>query len=133
MLSDYINITAHNGVIRPIWTRMDSGATSIWTALVSQSALSNPEFGKETSDIDVKNYPNPTSDESYFSFKLYKDSFVTIKIYDLSGKEVYEITNQNFPMGKHVVSMKSNTLKPGEYIYKIKTDYYIKSKKMIVN
>lgn len=133
VLSDYINITAHNGVIRPIWTRMDSGATSIWTALVSQSALSNPEFEKENSNNEVTNYPNPASDESYFSFKLYKDSFVSIKIYDLSGKEVYEIINQNFPMGKHVVSMKSNTLKPGEYIYKIKTDYYTKSKKLIIN
>ena len=31
---DYNNISAFNGVIRPIWTRLDGGKTSIWTALI---------------------------------------------------------------------------------------------------
>jgi Secretion system C-terminal sorting domain len=133
-LGDYTNITAHNGVVRPIWTRMDSGATSIWTALINQSTLNNPEFEKEESDKSaIQNYPNPSFDESYFSFKLYKESPISIKIYDLTGKEVYEVTNKDFPMGKHVLSMKTSLLQAGEYIYTIKSSYYTKSKKMIVN
>jgi hypothetical protein len=31
---DYINISAHNGIIRPIWTRYENGNLSIWTAIV---------------------------------------------------------------------------------------------------
>ena len=31
---DYINIAAHNGVIRPIWSRMDDGKISLWVGLV---------------------------------------------------------------------------------------------------
>ena len=31
---DYINISAHNGVIRPIWTRYENGKLSIWTAII---------------------------------------------------------------------------------------------------
>ena len=31
---DYNNISAYNGVVRPIWTRMDKGLLSIWTALI---------------------------------------------------------------------------------------------------
>jgi Secretion system C-terminal sorting domain len=132
-LGDYTNITAHNGIVRPIWTRMDSGATSVWTALINQNTLSNPEFEKEENDkIAIENYPNPSSDESYFSFKLYKDSPISIKIYDLTGKEVYEVTNKDFPMGKHVLSMKTSLLQAGEYVYTIKSSYYSKSKKMIV-
>jgi hypothetical protein len=31
---DYINISAHNGVVRPIWTRYENGKLSVWTAIV---------------------------------------------------------------------------------------------------
>jgi hypothetical protein len=133
-LGDYTNISAHNGVIRPIWTRMDGGSTSVWTALVSQSTLSNPDFNQnETDNNAIVNYPNPTTEDSYFSFKLYKDSFVSIKIYDVTGKEVYTVTNKTFPMGKHVLSIKSSELTSGAYTYVIKTDYYTKTKKMVVD
>ncbi len=32
---DYSNISAHNGVVRPIWTRLDSTSLSVWTALIN--------------------------------------------------------------------------------------------------
>ena len=32
---DYNNISAQNGVVRPIWTRLDEGKTSVWTALIN--------------------------------------------------------------------------------------------------
>jgi hypothetical protein len=36
---DYTNISAHKGIIAPIWTRMDEGKTSVWTAIIKQSEL----------------------------------------------------------------------------------------------
>lgn len=36
---DYINISASQGIITPIWTRMDNGQTSIWTAVINQVEL----------------------------------------------------------------------------------------------
>ena len=36
---DYTNISAHNGVIAPIWTRMDNGKTSVYTAMIKDSDL----------------------------------------------------------------------------------------------
>ena len=130
---DYTNITAHNGVIRPIWARMDSGQISIWTAIINHAALANNQYEMDDTENLINNYPNPSSDESFFSFKLYKESPVTIKIYDISGKEVYTLVdNKTYPMGKHVLSMKSNLLPVGDYLYVIKSSYYTKSKKMIV-
>lgn len=40
---DYTNISAHNGVITPIWTRMDNGRTSVYTAVIKQEDLIKPE------------------------------------------------------------------------------------------
>lgn len=36
---DYNNISAHKGVIAPIWTRMDNGESSVWTAVIKQDHL----------------------------------------------------------------------------------------------
>jgi hypothetical protein len=36
---DYLNIAAHRGIIAPIWTRMDNGETSVWTAVIKQDEI----------------------------------------------------------------------------------------------
>lgn len=36
---DYTNIAAHDGIITPIWARMDNGKTSIWTTIIKQDQL----------------------------------------------------------------------------------------------
>jgi hypothetical protein len=36
---DYLNISAHKGVITPIWARMDNGITSIWTTVIKHDDL----------------------------------------------------------------------------------------------
>ncbi|MGE0587469.1 MAG: sialidase family protein [Cyclobacteriaceae bacterium] len=45
---DYTNISAHGGIIAPIWARMDNGKTSIWTAIIKES------------DLGIKREPTPT-------------------------------------------------------------------------
>ena len=37
--TDYIGISAHKGMITPIWTRVDDGKTSVWTAIIKQKDL----------------------------------------------------------------------------------------------
>lgn len=39
LFGDCISLSAHKGTIAPIWTRMDSGKTSIWTAVISQKDI----------------------------------------------------------------------------------------------
>lgn len=38
-LGDYTSIAAHDGIITPVWARMDDGKTSVWTAVIKQSDL----------------------------------------------------------------------------------------------
>ncbi len=40
---DYTNISAHDGIITPIWARMDDGKTSVWTAVIKQDELIPPK------------------------------------------------------------------------------------------
>jgi hypothetical protein len=40
---DYTNITAANGVIVPVWARMDDGKTSVWTAVIKHEDLAKTQ------------------------------------------------------------------------------------------
>jgi hypothetical protein len=44
---DYTNIAAYKGIITPVWTRMDNGKTSVWTAVIKQEDLEKAEAKKE--------------------------------------------------------------------------------------
>jgi len=70
---DYNNVTAHNGIVRPIWTRLVGGSLSIWTALVDTSQITSipKEITTPFASLD-QNYPNPFSQETYFSYKLHQ-------------------------------------------------------------
>ncbi len=132
---DYINISAHNGVIRPIWNRVHNGDSSIWTALISDDAIaSNNDYFNVNFELS-QNYPNPVNEETYISFKLRDKQNITISIYNLLGKKVMNvINNKSYDFGKHVIKIltKNNNLSEGVYFYKLKIGNLTKTKKMII-
>ena len=99
---DYTNITAHNGKIRPIWTRADGMNRSVWTAIVEDENSSIYAVEPELFAID-DSYPNPFENKAYFSFKLYEQSLVSLKVYDILGNEIANIIdNEYINKGKYV-------------------------------
>lgn len=130
---DYTNITAHDGVIRPIWTSLQSGQLKIWTAIVDESTL------LETNDIDLSVdfsiYPNPSNEESFVSFKLHETTPISLTIKDIQGKQVAKVLdNENLGFGKHIIKipLKKYNLQSGIYYYILQSDKKVETKKMIV-
>ena len=53
---------------------------------------------------DISNaYPNPFSDQITISFEVEQESFISLRVYDLSGKVVSNLVNHNLTSGKHSV------------------------------
>ncbi len=135
---DYTNISVINGVVRPIWTRLDQFDMSVWTALVNVDSLSTSVKKTEIeSDLlsELKNSPNPYSDKTAISFKLRKASKVSLFIYDSVGNLVSRyITDAKYDYGKHIIVLdnKELNLASGMYYYSLKIDDAITAKKMIV-
>jgi len=133
---DYTNISAHNGVIRPIWNRVHNGNSSIWTALISDNAIASTNDYFNVNFELSQNYPNPVNEETYISFKLRNKQNITISIYNILGKKVMDvINNQSYDFGKHVVkiSIKDSNLSKGVYFYKLQIGNETETKKMVVN
>ena len=130
-IGDYTNIVAHNNIVRPIWTRLQSGILSIWTDVTSQIILTTDEFIEDKS-IEINQYPNPvTSSLSYVSFKLHELSNISIKMYDQQGRIIHTVINNNkMNYGKHIIPINMDELNLSAGIYYIKILINKKSKSL---
>lgn len=131
---DYTFITVHNNIVRPIWTRLDGGSLSLWTNITPFEELSNGPSIQNNLE-EVVQYPNPSSNISYVSFKLHELSTVSIKLFNQQGQEVYTILeNQEKPYGKYVIPINLDqiNLSDGSYFCKLSVNGVSKTLKMIV-
>ncbi len=133
---DYTNVSAHNNIVRPIWTRLNNGALSVVTAIVDSLyvGIAPEKISPVPFSLD-QNYPNPASDYTYFSFKIHQPAQVSLRIFDYSGKEVACLLN-NEPMekGKYIerFDTRSKGLAPGFYYFSLVTSEQSVIRKMIV-
>ena len=79
-----------------------------------------------------QNYPNPFNPSTIINFKLPKDGFVTLKVYDMLGREVAVLVNEFKPIGNYSVNFDASSFSSGVYVYTIKAGTFVDSKKMVL-
>lgn len=79
-----------------------------------------------------QNHPNPFSRHTEISFDLPREEVVSLKVYDVVGKEISVLVNGRKPCGKYRVTFDSGYLPEGIYFYRLQSDYYSETKKMII-
>lgn len=79
-----------------------------------------------------QNYPNPFNPGTTIEYQIPQSSFVTIKVYDVLGKEVVTLVNEEKPAGVHEVNFIAKDLTSGLYLYKIKAESFEQTRKMLL-
>lgn len=135
---DYTSIIAQNGIVRPIWTRLNQGALSVMTALIDEKQLmlgNHSVVNLQNEPLHWEAYPNPSNGDSFISYKLKKPSKVSLFIFDQNGKKIADILqNQTQEMGKHVlkISAEVHHLVPGIYYYSLEIEGQNAKKKLMI-
>lgn len=81
----------------------------------------------------VQNYPNPFNPATSISFSLPIDSKVNLSVYDISGRLVSTLINNEFKAANYyTVSFNASSLSSGTYFYRIQTDKNVDTKKMLL-
>ena len=80
----------------------------------------------------LQNYPNPFNPTTNICFYLKDDTFVKLAIYNNIGEIIEIIINENKKGGSYTVSFNGDNYSSGVYYYKIETDKWTESKKMIL-
>jgi hypothetical protein len=78
-----------------------------------------------------QNYPNPFNPSTFIKFDLSRNVIVTIKIYDLLGREIMTLINEKVEAGSHTIEFKPTNLASGIYFYKFTAGDFSEVKKMV--
>jgi len=79
-----------------------------------------------------QNYPNPFNPTTNIKFDLPKNLFVSLKIYDILGKEVANLISSELTAGSYNAEWNASQYSNGIYFYRIETGNYKETKKMLL-
>ncbi|MCK4352121.1 T9SS type A sorting domain-containing protein [candidate division WOR-3 bacterium] len=76
--------------------------------------------------------PNPARGITDIAYSISKDSKVSLKVYDITGSLVTTLVNDNVKAGKHTVHFDTKDFASGVYFYRLTTDNFDSTKKMVI-
>jgi predicted acyl esterase len=79
-----------------------------------------------------QNYPNPFNPSTTIKYSIPRSGFVTLKVYDIRGRETAVLVNNIVREGQYSVVFDASELSSGIYFYKLISDAYSETKKMIL-
>lgn len=79
-----------------------------------------------------QNYPNPFNPFTNIKFSIKEDTFVSLKLYNILGKEILTLVEGFKESGIYNIEFDARMLESGMYIYELRTDNYRNVKKLIL-
>jgi hypothetical protein len=79
-----------------------------------------------------QNYPNPFNPTTAISYSLLTNSQVRLTVYDLLGREVAVLVNEEKPEGRYSVTWDASSFSSGVYFYQLNAGSYTNTKKLIL-
>lgn len=79
-----------------------------------------------------QNYPNPFNPTTVIMYQLPTNSFVTLKVYDIIGREVSTLVNEQKSMGQYEVTFDGSNLASGVYFYRLQAGSFVQTKKLVL-
>lgn len=91
------------------------------------------EEGKGPDEFQLRqNFPNPFNPNTTISYRLPENDHVSLTVYDMLGKRISTLVNQQQSAGTHSVEFDATELSSGLYIYNVQTGKFVESKKMVL-
>ena len=113
-----------------IYTRLNS-LNTIYEKLVDMVMDSSTQR-VPANYLLTQNYPNPFNSTTKIEYSIPTASFVTIKVYDILGREIATLVYEEKPAGNYEVKFNGSDLSSGIYFYNLRTGDYSSVKKMIL-
>ncbi len=119
-------MTYANGKLWPVWMDNSTGNYQIWTAGIDINTIGIKTIStKVPSSFKLsQNYPNPFNPTTNIRFEVLSSGkglqpIVQIRVFDILGKEITTLVNQNLQPGSYEVSWDASGFPSGVYFYKL--------------
>ncbi len=106
----------------------------VWRRPLSEvmTSVANTRTDVPTRFTLYQNYPNPFNPSTTIKFELPKTSRVSLRVYDVIGREVSTLVDDERPAGKYEVQFKAQKLSSGVYFYRIEAGSYVDTRKLTI-
>jgi hypothetical protein len=121
-----------HGFLYVIERRADEEKSLVHVWKVNHQPTGLKSHSKTTTFELHHNYPNPFNPTTTIRFTLPKTSHVLLKLYDMLGREVLTLVDENLQAGEHCVSFNADGLPSGIYIYSVKADHFTKRMRLAI-
>ncbi|MCX7878936.1 MAG: T9SS type A sorting domain-containing protein, partial [Ignavibacteria bacterium] len=117
-----------NTTVDGLWCNIDN------VFIGNRSAIGITPISNEIPNrFDLKqNYPNPFNPVTNIEFDIAKTSHVTLTIFDITGKEITRLVDEQLNPGSYKVDFNAKDLASGTYLYRITAGDFVKTQKMIL-
>jgi len=79
-----------------------------------------------------QNFPNPFNPSTTISFSLPSESFVSMKVFDILGREVSTLVSEKMPAGSYTKQWNASNLGSGIYFYRLQAGSFTETKKLVL-
>ncbi|MBK7253844.1 MAG: T9SS type A sorting domain-containing protein [Ignavibacteria bacterium] len=131
---DNLGLTYTNNKLWPVWMDDYTGVYQIWTAPIDLNSVSISQISSNVpGDFRLEqNYPNPFNPVTNLEFGISELGFVSLKVYDLLGKEVSVLVNEKLSPGIYKSTFNGSNFASGVYFYKLEADNFVQTKRMVL-
>gem|GEM_PF-3222923 len=107
-------------------------ATNEWLWLTNATGAKEVEIIAPIVFALNQNYPNPFNPSTTIKYSVPKAGLITIKVYDVLGKEIYTLVNGEKSVGNYSIEFDGSKFSSGIYFYRMQAGSYIETKKLIL-
>jgi hypothetical protein len=98
----------------------------------TQTAVENSNADLPKTFALFANYPNPFNPITTIKYSMSKESFVTINVYDIVGREIANLVNDRKSAGNYSVKFYARNLPSGVYFYRMQAGSFVSTKKFVL-
>jgi len=103
----------------------------IWWGDIPTQVKENPDKLVTTFSLQ-QNFPNPFNPCTTIRYNLQEQSFVTLRVFDVLGREVSNLVNERQQAGTHMVIFDGTNIPSGLYFYRLEAGVFYDSKKLLL-
>ena len=117
-----------------IWESEYNGRTALYESYMDDnlSGIANNEGGLPGGFRLYQNYPNPFNPTTTIMFDVRATGNVSLKVFDLLGREVEVIVNKYLKSGSYSVQFSGDNLPSGVYYYELRAESFSETKRMLL-
>jgi uncharacterized delta-60 repeat protein len=137
-LSQFNNSDVNGAWILKIHDRQtgNTGTIKAWSLVFT---IQNNTIGLQNISNEIpsgytllQNYPNPFNPVTKISFAIPKASYVKLIVYDMLGREIETLVNENLNAGTYNADWSASAYPSGVYFYKLESESFVLTRKMIL-